>query len=352
MQHRKRGRPPHPDILTPREWEVLEMLRQSLSNEEIAERLDISVAGVKYHVSEILSKLGVSSRQEAARWRPREERRLRWAALPLVAKASGLAVAAAAIVALGLLAYGVTQTSGDDPASFDPVDPRPGDDPERDLILLDAGLPGRIAKVEVRPADGGDLEEGFSFTPPSPVSEVDAWLITVTTWSERFPGFLSGPAGRPDPPPGCYQSTTWSTEVSDLGNYPSAANKIDLVDDSECEIESIDRDTAIVIAGSQESRKRDVDPTPLLVSSTNLGSALATLAEEVFPSRTPNAPLDREVWLVTYTAALHASVPTPSPATPGPTPVPECSHIATVVDATTGDVLLSESLPIGPCSGQ
>ncbi len=70
----KRGRPPHPDILTPREWEVLGLLREELSNEEIAERLGISVDGVKYHVSEILSKLGVRNRREAARWSPEEVR--------------------------------------------------------------------------------------------------------------------------------------------------------------------------------------------------------------------------------------------------------------------------------------
>ena len=62
----KRGRPKHPDILTPREWEVLALLRESLSNDEIAQRLGISLAGAKYHVSEILGKLGVTSRDEAA----------------------------------------------------------------------------------------------------------------------------------------------------------------------------------------------------------------------------------------------------------------------------------------------
>jgi DNA-binding NarL/FixJ family response regulator len=58
---RKRGRPPHPDILTPREWQVLDLLRQGLTNEQIAHRLDISPATAKYHVSEIISKLCVTA---------------------------------------------------------------------------------------------------------------------------------------------------------------------------------------------------------------------------------------------------------------------------------------------------
>jgi Tol biopolymer transport system component/DNA-binding CsgD family transcriptional regulator len=66
----RRGRPRCPDVLTPREWEVLGLLREGFSNEAIAARLGISVDGVKYHVSGILSKLGVSSRKEAALWTP------------------------------------------------------------------------------------------------------------------------------------------------------------------------------------------------------------------------------------------------------------------------------------------
>ncbi len=55
-------------MLTPRQWQVLSLLREGLSNEQIALRLGISLDGVKFHVSEILGKLGVSSRNEAARW--------------------------------------------------------------------------------------------------------------------------------------------------------------------------------------------------------------------------------------------------------------------------------------------
>ena len=66
----KRGRPPFPDLLTPRESEVHALLQEGLTNQQIAARLGISESGARYHVSEILSKLGVSSREEAARWRP------------------------------------------------------------------------------------------------------------------------------------------------------------------------------------------------------------------------------------------------------------------------------------------
>lgn len=64
----RRGRPPYPDVLTPRQWQVLALLREGLSNEQIALRLGISVDGVKFHVSEILGKLGVGTRNEAAQW--------------------------------------------------------------------------------------------------------------------------------------------------------------------------------------------------------------------------------------------------------------------------------------------
>src|SRR3990172_11931053 len=74
----RRGRPPYPDILTPREWEVLALLREGLSNEQIAQRLEITERTARYHVSEILGKLSVSTRQEAAAWQP-EERRPWWA---------------------------------------------------------------------------------------------------------------------------------------------------------------------------------------------------------------------------------------------------------------------------------
>lgn len=53
-------------VLTDREAQILRMLEQGLSNHEIAEQLSIAVHTVKNHVHNLLKKLGVSSRADAA----------------------------------------------------------------------------------------------------------------------------------------------------------------------------------------------------------------------------------------------------------------------------------------------
>lgn len=59
-------KPEEPDALTPRETEVLRLLAEGLANKEIARTLGIGEKTVKTHVSNILSKLGVLSRTQAA----------------------------------------------------------------------------------------------------------------------------------------------------------------------------------------------------------------------------------------------------------------------------------------------
>ncbi len=58
--------PDGPETLTERETEVLRLLAQGQSNKEIASTLTIGEKTVKTHVSNILSKLGVQSRTQAA----------------------------------------------------------------------------------------------------------------------------------------------------------------------------------------------------------------------------------------------------------------------------------------------
>jgi DNA-binding NarL/FixJ family response regulator len=55
------------DELTEREIEVLELLAEGLANKQIAYQLEISEHTVKFHVSSIYTKLGVSNRTEAVR---------------------------------------------------------------------------------------------------------------------------------------------------------------------------------------------------------------------------------------------------------------------------------------------
>jgi NarL family two-component system response regulator LiaR len=52
--------------LTDRELEILQLMVDGLSNPEIAEKLFVSRSTVKFHVSNILMKLGATSRTEAA----------------------------------------------------------------------------------------------------------------------------------------------------------------------------------------------------------------------------------------------------------------------------------------------
>ncbi len=68
-QQRGEGRPPNrPPEITDRQREVARLVAAGYTNERIADTLGISLAGAKYHVSELLSRLGLSRRDEIGDW--------------------------------------------------------------------------------------------------------------------------------------------------------------------------------------------------------------------------------------------------------------------------------------------
>ena len=68
MNKKTRGRPKYEDVLTPAEWRIVEGVRHGMTSRQIAERRNISIDAVKYHVSNILQKLDISNRTELRAW--------------------------------------------------------------------------------------------------------------------------------------------------------------------------------------------------------------------------------------------------------------------------------------------
>ena len=63
---------PAPESLTAREIEVLKLIAEGLSNQDIADRIIVSESTVRAHVSRILGKLHLASRTQAALYAVRE----------------------------------------------------------------------------------------------------------------------------------------------------------------------------------------------------------------------------------------------------------------------------------------
>ncbi|MFB8239174.1 response regulator [Kitasatospora purpeofusca] len=57
---------PAPELLTPRETEILRLVSAGATNKEIASRLYLSEGTVKNHISRVLSRLGLRDRTQAA----------------------------------------------------------------------------------------------------------------------------------------------------------------------------------------------------------------------------------------------------------------------------------------------
>jgi len=113
--------------LTPRQREILELIGRGYTNGQLAEALGLSLDGAKYHVSEILQKLGVNSREEAAEyWQQSRGVWSRLGQLPglafIVGSSKALLIGAASVLAVGAVAALVLVRAGDShPAGVTPA---------------------------------------------------------------------------------------------------------------------------------------------------------------------------------------------------------------------------------------
>ena len=205
---RLRGRPRHNDVLTPREWEVLSLLREGLTNEQIAFRLNITFDTAKFHVSEILGKLGVESRQEAAAWRGQPRTITMPASAPSIWQRAGLtspvrvfAAATIAIVAIGMLALTaglllMNTRDGDTSADLGNTDEEELAAIVESLTTADAALlAARFSGVTAR--DGAIIGGPVGLRASRSVSS-DSWTTELASSTRSLYAIVRGP-GEPFP---------------------------------------------------------------------------------------------------------------------------------------------------------
>jgi DNA-binding CsgD family transcriptional regulator len=144
--------------VTPRQREVARLIAEGYTNERIAQELGITHDGAKYHVSELLGRLGFERREQVAAWyqaqerRPLRERMRTLVGTPLAWGAGG--VAAIAAVALLIAAFEGALLGGGD-AEGDVASPGLGASGPIELpeIHLDA-LPPVAEYVHEHSGDG------------------------------------------------------------------------------------------------------------------------------------------------------------------------------------------------------
>lgn len=343
---------------------MLSLLRERLTNEEIAARLGITLDGAKYHVSEILGKLGVATREEAAAWRPPERRTWVRAALslPVAARIAGAISIAAATGGLGVLVWAAVVTGG--PAREGNHDnlPQPNASPtltrDQALLAAAAGI-GRDTAIEgglttwaaARELTG---ESGGS-GPGEPAAGAPVWLF-------RFRGmFTLGSAGFAGPPPpltgaspapltpSCQDLTVYFPDQPAPAGF-AEGRTLGPASGACLTGAPLTRDIALVLAAGEAWPWQD-KPVMANVERMTLAEALARLPvtnpEILNPHPAPpnaniDRPLDTPVWLVTLTA--HFGQPegsSPPGGTPRPTTVVSCGTNYVIIADDTGDTLVS-----------
>ncbi len=199
------GRTPRgPAKLTDRQREVARLVADGLTNPEIAERLGITLDGAKYHVSELLARLGLERREDIAAWHRERARARRRRALLVVAAtltAGGVAVAAVLLVAAartgaGTVIAGVKRTAA-------------------------AGAPVTPVASPSPPAGGESAYRALPYgvpPPGSPATPVENRIPppTLAVAEAEAPVFRQGDAFA-EPPPSSFGGVARETRCVDVG---------------------------------------------------------------------------------------------------------------------------------------
>ncbi len=178
----------HEHELNPRQRHVLALIERGRTNQEIADELGITLAGAKWHVSEILSKLGLASREEAAEyWHARNGRLARRLTRPIRGLAGLVplkwAAGGAGALCVALAVFAILSAARDD-GEFK------GAYIETRLTVHERRIPdefgrpvpepGYVTRVWYGPEFAGSFERGVS------VGTISEDLITAGYDGERF----------------------------------------------------------------------------------------------------------------------------------------------------------------------
>jgi Tol biopolymer transport system component/DNA-binding CsgD family transcriptional regulator len=195
VEREQAGAPRKPEW-TPRQREVLDLLARGYTNPQIAEALGITLDGAKWHVREVLTKLGVANREAAAEWWRRERSPLARLTGLLAAFASRAALAAAGALVVGVAAIAVIAALRDDgdellgastvvpqtPAATVGGQASPTPTPDGSIARLPGGDGPKVAWVShgdiwVKAMSGADVQVTFDESSSAPQwSSSGKWL--------------------------------------------------------------------------------------------------------------------------------------------------------------------------------
>ncbi len=170
--------------VTSRQLEVARLLAEGRTNPEIASALGITLDGAKYHVSELLGRLGLDRREEVAEWyrtERRGQRLRRLSALFATAPRAFLAAAGlTAVVAVGFLLVAALEGGrADDPVVAASATPTAS------VTSSEPGVTPPVGAV----GDASDVPSGLQSFPATLAQRLgSATLPTVVSW-ERVDWF-------------------------------------------------------------------------------------------------------------------------------------------------------------------